>query len=146
VQQLVVEQVESVESAALEQQQEHANMQVVKPVEQPEHVVSSSNGNGKPKPEKKDSSDTTSQGSPVKAVPQAETVRNLVFVTSEVGCKVASESLSRNCCPGSGPVVLVGGAYRVVCTGQNIQLLKQQQHVFKPVKIPPSLSCMPQSR
>jgi adenine C2-methylase RlmN of 23S rRNA A2503 and tRNA A37 len=91
VQQLVVEEVESVESAALEQQQEHAHMQVVKPVEQQEHVVSSSNGNGKSKPEKNDSSDTTSQGSPAKSVPQAETVRNLVFVTSEVGCNVASE-------------------------------------------------------
>jgi hypothetical protein len=100
VQQLVVEQVESVESAALEKQQEHANMQVVKPVEQQEHVLSSSNGNGKAKPEEKNSSETTSQGSPAKAVPQAETVRNLVFVTSEVGCVVAERAVVAQLLPG----------------------------------------------
>jgi hypothetical protein len=102
VQQLVVEEVESVESAAVEQQQEHGHMQVVKPVEQQEekHAVSSSNGNGKAKQEKKDSSETTSQGSPAKSVPQAKTVRNLVFVTSEVSLLVSAVISRFNCLPG----------------------------------------------
>jgi hypothetical protein len=102
VQQLVVEEVESVESAAVEQQQEHGHMQVVKPVEQQEekHAVSSSYGNGKAKKEKEDSSDTTAQGSLAKSVPQAETVRNLVFVTSEVSLSGAVVLSLFNCLPG----------------------------------------------
>lgn len=102
VQQLVVEEVESVESAAVEQQQEHGQMQVVKPVEKQaeKQAVSSSNGNGKAKKEKEDSSDTTAQGSLAKVIPQAKTVRNLVFVTSEVSSSVAVALSYCNCLPG----------------------------------------------
>uniref|UniRef100_A0A383VM81 starch synthase n=2 Tax=Tetradesmus obliquus TaxID=3088 RepID=A0A383VM81_TETOB len=114
VQQLVVEEVESVESAAVEQQQEHGQMQVVKPVEKQaeKQAVSSSNGNGKAKKEKEDSSDTTAQGSLAKVIPQAKTVRNLVFVTSEVAPWSKTGGLGDVL--GSLPIALAARGHRVM--------------------------------
>lgn len=130
VQQLVVEEVESVES--VEQQQEHSQMQVVKPLEQQEQVSNSNNGKGKAKQEQQESSDTTSQGSLAKTVPQAKTVRNLVFVTSEVNYDVAAVLLwLQHCYAG-----LRARAGEIACwcssaaaTRQHDQLCVKQHHL-----------------
>eukprot|EP00882_Tetradesmus_deserticola_P021343 GHRQ01023109.1.p1 GENE.GHRQ01023109.1~~GHRQ01023109.1.p1 ORF type:complete len:309 (+),score=83.09 GHRQ01023109.1:202-1128(+) len=105
-----VENVEAVEP--VEQQQEQKQVQVVKPVEQQEHVVNSTNGNGKASQEQKDSSDTTAQGSVAKIVPQAKVVRNLVFVTSEVAPWSKTGGLGDVL--GSLPIALAARGHRVM--------------------------------